>query len=304
MKSTRLVLFLMSIALPIQVIGCGSAAPNKSGGTGGEEDTGGKTGTGGKAGGTGGKTGTGGASGGSGGDSGGSGGASTGGSGGASTGGSGGSSTGGSGGSSTGGSGGASTGGSGGGTGGAGGTSAPACGMGRTKPASAIIDNFGGQSQVIEWLQADDMNVAGTKLMATNGALKVTANGKNNYALGALAPWAAMNRPCIDASMYTGIQFKATGDVTALIFRVVTPATLPPADGGICVDVASCYGHRQLNVTAGLTGGAVIKVPFADLVAPFGTPPPVDKSALVSIIFKTTDANVAHSFTIDDISYY
>ena len=136
------------------------------------------------------------------------------------------------------------------------------------------------------------------------GALKLNANTKNVYALGALAPWAAMNRPCIDASMYTGIQFKATGDVTALFFRVVTPATLPPAEGGICVDVGNCYAHRQLNITAGLTGGAVIKVPFADLVAPYGTPPPVDKSAIVSIIFRTTDLNPAHSFTIDDIAYY
>jgi hypothetical protein len=312
MRASKLITLVLAAAFPaaLALHGCGSAAPNKTGGTGGEEETGGSTGTGGSkatggsggskaTGGSGGATGgSGGATGGSGGATGGSGGA-TGGSGGA-TGGAGGA-TGGSGGA-TGGAGGA-TGGAGGATGGAGGGSgAVACGMGKTKATGAVIDNFDGQKQVAEWLQADAMHTAGMKIMPT-GQMKITVTGMETLAAGSLASWAASNRPCLDASAYTGIQFNASGDVNTLLFRLGTPATYPVSEGGTCTDVGSCYAHWQKNVTANL-GTALIKVPFAELTAPFGTPAAFDKSALVSIIFLTLDTNTAHSFTIDNISFY
>jgi hypothetical protein len=302
MRASKLIPLLLALAIPAAVtgVGCGSSSPtNNGGGTGGDEDTGGKPATGGKSG-TGGKTGTGGAMGGSGGDTGGAGG-STGGSGG-STGGAGGGDTGGAGGS-TGGAGG-STGGSGGATGGAGGASgAIACGMGKKAPTGAVIDNFDGQKQVLEWLQADAMHTAGMKITPM-GSMKVTVTGNETLAAGALATWAMANRPCMDGSMYTGIQFNASGTVTNLLFRIGTPATYPVAEGGTCTSPTACeYAHYQKNVTA-MLGTAVIKVPFAELTAPFGTPAPFDKSALISLVFLTTDTNTAHSFTIDNISFY
>src|SRR5205085_4159304 len=143
--------------------------------------------------------------------------------------------------------------------GGAGGTTAVACGMGRTKPLSAVIDNFDGMTKVLEWDQADDMNTMGTKIMPT-GSLKITSNGKNNYALGALASWAAMNRPCMDASTYMGIQFNVTGNVTSLFFRVVTPGTLPLSEGGICTSATACeYAHFQKNISTSLPAGGLVK---------------------------------------------
>jgi hypothetical protein len=304
MRASRLLPLFLAATIPIGLswLGCGSS-PSKGGNTGGDEDTGGSTGS------TGGKTGsTGGKSGGTGGAMGGSGGAATGGSGdtGGAAGGAGGSATGGSG--DTGGSGGAATGGSGGaagGSGGAGGSSAPACGMGRTKPTNAIIDNFDGMSQVLEWLQADDMNTAGTKLMPMGGMLKLTANGKNNYALGALAPWAASSRPCKDGSSYMGIQFNVTGNVTSLIFRVVTPGTLPLSEGGICTSATLCeYAHYQKDVSTSLPAGGLVKVPWGDLKPAFGAPAPFDKTSLVSIVFWTKDTMTTHSFTIDNVAYY
>ena len=56
-------------------------------------------------------------------------------------------------------------------------------------------------------------------------------------------------------------------------------------------------------MTAGLTGGATIKVPFNELLV-IGAPAPFDKSTLVSIIFRTTDVMTTHSFTIDNISFF
>jgi hypothetical protein len=305
MRASKLIPLLLVLAIPAAVsgVGCGSSSSNTNGGnTGGDEDTGGKPATGGKSG-TGGKAGTGGSTGGSSGDTGGAGG-STGGSGG-DTGGAGGSTGGASG--STGGAGG-STGGAGGdtgGSGGAGGTTAVACGMGRTKPASAVIDNFDGMKLVVEWDEADDINTNGTKINPT-GTLKVTANGKNNYAVGALASWAAVNRPCMDGSMYNGIQFNVTGNVTGLFFRITTPATLPAGkDGGICTSDTLCnYAHYQKDISTSLPAGGLVKVPFMDLKPSFGTPAPFEKSSLVGIIFRTTDTNTAHTFTIDNVSFY
>jgi hypothetical protein len=308
MRASKLVPFLLVAAIPaaFALHGCGSAAPNNTGGKGGDEETGGSTGTGGSkaTGGSGGSKATGGsgggkATGGSGGEMGGAGGA-TGGSGG-STGGSGGA-TGGSGGA-TGGSGGA-TGGSGGATGGAGGaTGAPACGMGRTKPTGMVIDNFDGQKQILEWRRADKMNTAGTVIMPT-GSMKIMVTGMETLAAGALAPWAAKDRPCLDASAYTGIQFNATGDVGTLMVRFATPGTIPVADGGVCTnDLLCAYAHWQKVLMTPLSA-TLVKVPFSELIAPFGMPPAFDKSALVTLVFLTLDTNTAHSFTIDNIAFY
>jgi len=266
---------------------------------------------GGSDGGGGNQGGSGGSSGGSGGSSGGSGG-SAGGSGG-SSGGSGGSAAGaggsaaGSGGSAAGAGGGmAGAGGAGGmmGSGDAGMPGTPtACGTGKTAPNGTVIDNFDGMSQVLEWRTADATNLAGTVVMPM-GSLNVPVTGKETLALGALASWAALSRPCMDASAYTGIQFTAMGNVTNLLFRIATPGTYPTSEGGICTTPDCAYAHWQKDVTAGLAGGATIQVSFAELTAPFGKPLPFDKSALNALVFLTTDEDATHSFTIDNVSFY
>jgi hypothetical protein len=176
--------------------------------------------------------------------------------------------------------------------------------MGRTQPTMAIIDNFDGMKQTLDWQTATEAPNSSKTIMPT-GMLKVQVAGKMyTDAAGSLAPWAAINRACMDASKYAGIQFNVTGNVTNLFFRIGTPATYPVSEGGTCTDTISCYAHWQKDVTAGLKGG-VTKVAFmGDLVAPFGKPAPFMKDSLVSIIFLTTDANTAHSFTVDNISFY
>jgi hypothetical protein len=259
-------------------------------------------GSGGGSGGAGGRGGSGG--GGSGGTAGAPG---TGGSGGSATGGSGGSSgSGGSGGSATGGSGGAPPGSdaAAGGTGGAGGSAAGACGMGRKTATGAVIENFDGMTQVLEWLLADRMNTAGTRVMPT-GSLTVPVTGPDTLAVGALASYAAMNRPCMDGSAFTGIQFSVTGTVTSLHLRIGTPATYPLTDGGNCESATLCaYAHYDKDVSASLPAGGVVRVNFADLRAPFGMPAAFDKSALISLVFLTLDPTTTHSFTVDNISFF
>jgi hypothetical protein len=310
MRASNLIPLLLAAALPAAAAlnGCSSAAPNnKSGGTGGEEESGGSTGTGGKASGGSGGSGSGGSgSGGSGSGGSGSGGSATGGSGsgGSATGGA----SGGSGGSAgTGGSGtGGASGGSGGsaGTGGAGGASAAGCGMGKTNPTGAVIDNFEGMKQIVEWRRADKANPDGTAIMPM-GSMKIMVTGPDTLAVGALASWAAKDRPCLNGSMYSGIQFNATGDVTSLMVRIGTPATYPVSDGGICTSAALCgYAHWQKIVTPSLNSTMPIKVAFSELTAPFGMPAAFDKSALIALVFLTLDPNTAHSFTIDNISFY
>jgi hypothetical protein len=179
-----------------------------------------------------------------------------------------------------------------------------ACGMGRTKPTGAVIETFDGVTQILEWLLADAATPAGKPTKPT-GSLKVPVTGADTLAVGALASWAAMNRPCMDGSTYQGIQFTVTGDVTKLLFQVSTPATLPIADGGICASDTLCsYAHYQLDITTSLAKGGTVKVAFSDLKAAFGTPAAFDKSALVALVFHTTDLVKTHSFTIDNISFY
>jgi hypothetical protein len=310
MRASKLVLISILVATPAVLSNCSSSGGGKNAGTGGSDEetggsgggtaTGGKPGTGGKGG-----SGTGGSAGDTGGSTGTGGSNETGGAGGTagSNGGSGGADTGGSGGGGSGGS--AGTGGTGGsaGQGGSGGSSAVACGMGRAVPTGPVLDNFDGMKQVQAWEQA----YAGhpSMVLMPTGALKVTVLGTETYADGLLAPWASTNRACMDASKYTGIQFTATGNVTSLFFRIGTAGTYPVSEGGTCANLTTCgYAHYQKNVTTGLTGGAPTKVAFADLVPPFGTPPPFDKSSLITIIFLTQDTNTAHSFTIDNILFY
>ena len=129
--------------------------------------------------------------------------------------------------------------------------------------------------------------------------------GNDTHAVAALAMWAAFNRPCMDGSAYQGIQFKVSGNVTDLLVRIGTPATYPVTDGRHLhrrrqVQLA----HYQKNVTASLTAGAVVKVAFSELTPPWGSPAAFDKSALVSLVFLTTDKDMTHKFTIDDIAFY
>jgi hypothetical protein len=292
MRSLQTVLFALATILPAAMFGCSSDSGG-GGGSGGSSGTGGRGGSGGSTGGT-----TGGSAGGT-----------TGGSAGGSTGGTGtGGSTGGTGtGGSTGGTGtGGSTGGTGtGGSTGADGGAAVACGAGKSTPMGAVIDNFDGMKQVLEWRVANDGNNAGTVVMPT-GSLEVTVAGPNTLALGALASWAAFNRPCMDASNYQGIQFKVSGTVTNLELRVPTPATYPLADGGVCTDATKCsYAHyRKIVPQATVTAGGMVQVPFSELMPPWGAPPPFDKSAVIAVVFLTTDADMTHKFTIDDIAFY
>jgi hypothetical protein len=109
----------------------------------------------------------------------------------------------------------------------------------------------------------------------------------------------------VDGSTYTGIQFNVTGNVASLFFRIVTPGTLPLSEGGICTSATACeYAHYQKNITSSLAAGGMVKVAWKDLVASYGAPAPFDSSALVSIIFRAVDTNTAHTFTIDNISFY
>jgi hypothetical protein len=120
-----------------------------------------------------------------------------------------------------------------------------------------------------------------------------------------LASWAASNRPCMDGSAYTGIKFKVTGDVSLLLFRIATPATYPLAEGGTCAMPACGYAHYEKDVTSALTSGGMVMVPFADMKVPsWGMADPFVKSNLIGLVFLTTAVNTAHSFTIDDISFY
>jgi len=181
-----------------------------------------------------------------------------------------------------------------------------ACGMGRAVPTGAIIENFDGMTQVLEWDLANMTTPAGAKIMPT-GMLSVMAsnNGTNGtYAAGLMAKWAAASRPCMDASTYTGIQFSVTGNTTDLLFRVATPGTTPATDGGICADMLCAYAHFQANVTTSLAAGGTVQVPFSTLMQPWANGSVFDKSALTEIVFITTDTTSGHSFTIDNIAFY
>lgn len=181
-----------------------------------------------------------------------------------------------------------------------------ACGMGRTVPTSAMIDNFDGMTQVLEWDQADMAHPMGNFKIMPMGMLTVMAsnNGTNGtYAAGLIAHWAAANRPCMDASTYMGIKFTVTGNTTDLKFRVATPGTTPTTDGGICADTLCAYAHFQADVTASLAAGTA-QVPFTMLMQPWANSSVFDKSALTEIVFLTTDTTAGHSFTIDNISFY
>jgi hypothetical protein len=206
------------------------------------------------------------------------------------------------------GSGGSVTGGSGGsaGTGGAGGGSAAAgCGMGRKVPTGPVIENFMGMSQVIEWLVADKTNTKGTSVPAMGGSMLVKVTGPETLLLGALASWAANDRPCMNGSTYTGIQFKVSGTVTGLLFRIGTPATYPVMDGGICMSDTLCgYAHYNKDLGKPAAAPTMVKVNFSDLAPPWGMPAPFDKSALISLIFLTLDADTTHTFTISDVSFF
>ena len=288
MRSLHKALLILTL-LPVAAGGCSS--DSNGGGTGG---TGGSTGgRGGSSGGSGGSTG---------GTTGGSGtGGSTGGSSGGTTGGTG---TGGTTGGTTGGSG---TGGSTGGTSGGPDAAPSACGGMKTVPMNAVIDNFDGMTQVAGgWAVYHDADTAvGKPLMPVMGKLEVSVVGANTHAATLLAMWAATNRPCMDGSAYQGIKFKVTGDVKDLFVRIGTPATYPITEGGICADNAKCgWTHYQKNVTASLTGGGMAQVAFSELTPPWGAPAAFDKSALLSIVFLTTEPMMTKKFTIDDIEFY
>jgi hypothetical protein len=185
-----------------------------------------------------------------------------------------------------------------------GGTPGAACGLGRTSPTGAVIDNFDGQSQILEWLLADKMNTKGTATKPT-GKLTVPVTGMETLALGALASWAMADRPCMDGSQYQGIQFTVSGTVTDLRFRLGTPATYPLTDGGTCTSDATCgYAHYEKKITPIPTAPTMVKVAFSDMTAPWGTPGPFEKSNLVSLIFLTLDTDTTHNFVIDDVSFY
>lgn len=267
-----------------------SAACSESNGGGNESGGTGATGTGGSGAAGAGGTGTGGTG------TGGNGGVGTGGSGATGTGGSGASGSGGTG------SGGTGTGGSS-GSGGSGGETPIACGTGKSTPTGALLENYDGTTQVLEWRQADKANPGGT-VIEPMGSMTIHPTGEESLATGALAMWAMKNRPCMDGSAYSGIEFDVSGTVTSLLFRIQTPATLPVSDGGACTDDTKCgYSHYQLDVTSSLSAGHV-RVDFASLTPPFGMPDPFDKSALVGLVFLTLDADMGHGFTIDNVQFY
>jgi hypothetical protein len=179
-----------------------------------------------------------------------------------------------------------------------------ACGNVRSTPSGEVIDNFDGQKQALQWLVADMMNTKGTEVMPT-GKLTVPVTGPETLALGALAMWAAADRPCMDGSQYTGIQFTVSGNVNKLLFRIGTPATYPTEDGGTCTSATMCgYAHYQKDVTASVASGGTVKVAFADMAAPWGSPAKFEASNLISVIFLTLDTDTTHSFTIDDVAFY
>jgi hypothetical protein len=289
MRSLQKALCILAI-LPAAMAGCSSDS-NGGGGSGGSGGSGGKGGSGGSTGGSTGGTGTGGSTGGTG----------TGGSTGGSTGGTG---TGGS-------TGGTGTGGSGGSTGGStGGADGPpsACGGMKKAPTGTVIDNFDGMSQVAGgWILYHAADTAVGKPITPMGSMEVTVVGKDTYVATLLAMWAASNRPCMDGSAYQGIRFKASGTVKDLYVRIGTPATYPVAEGGICMDNMKCgWTHYQKNVSATLMAGGTAQVAFSELMAPWGAPDPFDKSALLSLVFLTTDPDttMTKKFTIDDIEFY
>src|SRR5262249_22056386 len=107
-----------------------------------------------------------------------------------------------------------------------------------------------------------------------------------------------------DASAYTGIKFDMSGTVSSLSFRVGTSDTYDAAEGGTCT--TTCYGHYEKDVSSFLGSATqTVVVPFSSLMpAPFGSPPPFDKSAIFTILFLTLDVNTGHSFTIDNIELF
>jgi hypothetical protein len=278
MRSLQKALLILTM-VPVAMAGCSS--DSNTGGTGGSGGSGGRGGSGGSTGGTG----TGGSTGGS------TGGTGTGGSTGGSTGGTG---TGGS-------TGGTGTGGSSGGA-----DAAPsACGGMKTAPMSAVIENFDGMSQAAGgWIVYHEGDTSVGKPIMPMGQMQVTVVGKDTYVATLLAMWAATNRPCMDGSAYQGIKFKVSGTVKDLLVRIGTPATYPIAEGGICADNAKCgWTHYQKNVSSSLAGGTAM-VGFSELTPPWGAPAAFDKSALLSLVFLTTDPDTTKSFTIDDIEFY
>jgi hypothetical protein len=219
---------------------------------------------------------------------------------------SGGSNTGGTTGSNTGGSTNSSgSGGSGSGSVDSGGTPGAACGQGRSTPTGPGIDNFDGQKQVLEWLLADMAHPQGMSTTQT-GQLTVPITGPETLAVGALASWAKVDRPCMDASQYSGIQFKVSGTVKDLRLRLGTPATYPTEDGGTCAVAAMCgYSHYQKDISTMVTGTpTLVKVNFSDMTAPWGSPAAFQKSDLISVIFLSLETDTTKNFVIDDIAFF
>lgn len=190
------------------------------------------------------------------------------------------------------------------GTGGMNPSAGPGCGMGRTPAKPGVIDNFDGMTQVLEWRTADMTNYVGV-VKTPMGQLTVPVTGPETHALGALATWAAADRPCLDASAFSGIQFKVSGTVKDLTFRVTSPATIPTMEGGACAVKECAYAHYQKDLSANVAAGGVVKVAFSEMTPPmWGMPAPFDKASIIAIVFLTLDTDTTKSFTIDDIAFY
>lgn len=189
------------------------------------------------------------------------------------------------------------------GTGGMNPSAGPGCGMGRTPAKPGTIENFDGQTQVVQWLTADKNNKAGTAVTPT-GSLTVPVTGADTLAHGMLATWAMTDRPCMDASPHQGIQFKVSGTVSTLYFRISTPATIPVEEGGTCMNAPDCYAHYQKDVSTTVATGGVVRAAFSELMPPWGKPAAFDKASLIGLVFITADMDTTKSFTIDDVAFY
>jgi hypothetical protein len=109
-----------------------------------------------------------------------------------------------------------------------------ACGFGRRLPTGPVIDDFDGVSQVVAWWDSDVENAGGRRLNPIGSLMVLVKNARGTLAKGVLAVSIPRNRPCLDGSAYTGIQFELAGNVTQLTFAIETPATLPESEGGTC----------------------------------------------------------------------
>jgi hypothetical protein len=119
---------------------------------------------------------------------------------------------------------------------------------------------------------------------------------------------------CVDASMYTGVQFDFAGDLggCALAFGASfsgdTSSTEAPGQGSCPGTSSNCYGPLA-PVVSGATTTTTIKVPFSALTA--GSPiAKLDPASIVDVEWQLSaptgagGGSCSANFTVENVAFY